>query len=385
MSYNGEASIRMLARVALLGDGAVLGLVTAYISVRCFVRYFSDSSALKRIERAPEVRVSDLKILISQEGEGDRLVVVKGAVEARLDMDSGWKSLWPGVLVSRETGDIGVVLQRTQMCIYNEWKGFFGWIWDLRTLFSRLLKEQKMSSLRTVHFALAESGWLPKSTSAYVIVNLDGSGQPLPLTTTYHQIHPVKATPYSFLQAVFGHEYPVALVDEEKMLLIGKEVYAVGICCSKDGLLEIRSSNDLPYFLSDMSKDQMIEDLSFRTCALFWGGIVLGSISVGILGYSAYRNWTRWKQMRILRALPINGSTGLAASETGEDEEEDPRDIPDGQLCVICLLRRRRCAFVPCGHQVCCVNCALTVQNESHPKCPVCRQAIRESIRIYAS
>lgn len=97
-----------------------------------------------------------------------------------------------------------------------------------------------------------------------------------------------------------------------------------------------------------------------------------------------FRNWTRWKQRRLLRTIPVNSSTGNTADEDGEDEE-DTRDTPDGQLCVVCLLRRRRCAFVPCGHQVCCHTCSLTVQNESRPKCPVCRQAIRESIRVYAS
>lgn len=117
MSYNGEASIRLLARIALSGDGAVLGLVTAYISVRCVVRYFSDSSALKRIKRAPEVRISDLKTLIWPDGEeGENLVVVKGNVEATSNLNaSGWKSLRPDGLVSPATGEIGVVLQRSQM------------------------------------------------------------------------------------------------------------------------------------------------------------------------------------------------------------------------------------------------------------------------------
>uniref|UniRef100_A0A7N0TYL1 RING-type E3 ubiquitin transferase n=2 Tax=Kalanchoe fedtschenkoi TaxID=63787 RepID=A0A7N0TYL1_KALFE len=370
----------------MCGDGAVLGLVTAYITVRCVVRYLSDSSALRRIRGLPEVRVSDLKTLVAgEEGDGERLVVVRGTVEARSSLDGDGESLWPGVLVSRETGEIGVVLQRTQTCLYNEWKGFLGWFWDLRTFFSRLLKEQKISSRRMVPFALVEKSWWPKSQYPHIFVNLDGSTQPLPLTTIYHQMHPVKATPYSFLQAFFGHEYPVALVDEEKMLLIGKEVYAVGICRSKDGVVEIRSSEELPYFLSDMNKEQMIADLTLRTGALFWGGILLGSISVGILGYSVYRNWTRWKRWRALRTGPMNTSTGGLDAETVESEDEDPRDIPDGELCVICLLRRRRCAFVPCGHQVCCLGCALTVQNELLPKCPVCRQAIRESLRIYGS
>ena len=40
---------------------------------------------------------------------------------------------------------------------------------------------------------------------------------------------------------------------------------------------------------SELSKDQMIVDLSFKTKVLFWGGVLLGSVSIGILGYSAVR------------------------------------------------------------------------------------------------
>lgn len=74
---------------------------------------------------------------------------------------------------------------------------------------------------------------------------------------------------------------------------------------------------------------------------------------------------------------------------TGEENqgaaEEENGDIPDGELCVICLMRRRRSAFIPCGHLVCCQSCALSVERDLSPKCPVCRQAIRNSVRIYDS
>lgn len=59
-----------------------------------------------------------------------------------------------------------------------------------------------------VPFILIESGQWPDSD--YVIVNMDGSRHPLPLTTVYHQLQPVNASSYTFLQALFGHEYPVS-------------------------------------------------------------------------------------------------------------------------------------------------------------------------------
>lgn len=41
----------------------------------------------------------------------------------------------------------------------------------------------------------------------------------------------------------------VGLLDEEKILPLGKDITAVGVCRFKDGLPEIKSCDDLPYFL----------------------------------------------------------------------------------------------------------------------------------------
>ena len=50
-----------------------------------------------------------------------------------------------------------------------------------------------------------------RSPHAYnVVVNLDGSEHPLPLITVYHKLQPINASPYTFLQALFGHDYPVS-------------------------------------------------------------------------------------------------------------------------------------------------------------------------------
>ncbi|CAL1376434.1 unnamed protein product [Linum trigynum] len=130
-----------------------------------------------------------------------------------------------------------------------------------------------------------------------------------------------------------------------------------------------------------MTKDQMVLDLGFKTKVLLWSGIALGSLSAGILSYAFVRNWSKWKLWRQQRL------SQQSREETSDppllDSEEDVTDVPDGQLCVICLMRRRRSAFIPCGHLVCCQVCAISVERESSPKCPLCRQLIRNSIRIF--
>ncbi|KAJ4952925.1 hypothetical protein NE237_029757 [Protea cynaroides] len=394
MSSHDRAAAAVFAQIALAADGAVVGLVLAYVAIQSFIKFSSTSSALRKIRRAPDVRVSDLRFLLSSpddnndnsnttnahesEATGGKLLVVRGLVEAKSMVEGNWRNLRPNVLVSHESGERGVVLQRTQTCIYNEWRGLFGWTSDVRNLIARSWKEQKSTSLRTVPFILLEGGQWPRTD--YVIVNLDGSRHPIPLMTVYHQLQPVHASPYTFLQALFGHEYPVGLLDEEKILPLGKEISAVGICRLQDGTPEIKSCKDLPFFLSEMTKDQMVLDLAFRTKVLLWGGILLGSLSFGILGYAIVRNWDRWKEWRQQRQArqPRDAVAEIAA-------DEDVSDVPDGELCVICLLQRRRSAFVPCGHLVCCQRCALSVERGSAPKCPVCRQTIRNSVRIYST
>ncbi|XP_027168765.1 E3 ubiquitin-protein ligase SPL2 [Coffea eugenioides] len=396
MSVHDQAAAAVLSQLALAADGAVLGLGLAYVAVRSILKFTSNSSALRKIEQAPSIRVSDLRSVLTlpsdnddsanEQSESGKLVIVRGCVEAKSALDTNWKSLRPtpsGVLVSQESGDKGVILQRTQTCIYNEWRGFFGWTSDLRSLFVRSWKEQESSTVRMVPFILVETGRWPQSD--YVVVNMEGSRHPLPLTTVYHRLQPIHASPYTFLQALFGHEYPVGLLDEEKLLPTGKEITAVGICSLKDGSPVIKSYKDLPFFLSDLTKDQILVDLDFKTKVLFWSGVVLGSLAVGILGYAVVRNWNRWKEWRQQRRDQQQSSArSNQANDQGASDEEHG-DVPDGELCVICLMRRRRSAFVPCGHLVCCQSCALSVERDLSPKCPVCRQTIRNSVRIYDS
>ncbi|KAK2990153.1 hypothetical protein RJ640_008417 [Escallonia rubra] len=442
MSVHDQATAAIISQIALAGDGAVLGLALAYVAVRSILKYAATSSALRKIRNAPSARVSDLRSLLSssepnseqsETGAGE-LVVVRGTVEAKSAIDGGnWKGLRPNVIVSHETGEKGVILLRTQTCIYNEWRGFFGFTSDLRSLFSRSWKEQETSSYRTflldsvaftlklgfrekfekftsfvlsgmgstihvcadtpngqktkasrqVPFVLAEGGKWPHSD--YVVVNMDGSRHPLPLTTVYHHLHPISASPYTFLQALFGHEYPVGLLDEEKLLQVGKDITAVGTCILKDGNPEIKSCKDLPYFLSELTKDQMVVDLAFRTRVLLWSGTVIGSVAIGVVGYAFVRNWNRFKEWRQQRQLRQQNVAASNEAEAQAAAEEETGNVPDGELCVICLMRRRRSAFIPCGHLVCCQRCALSVERDSAPKCPVCRQEIQTSVRIYDS
>lgn len=52
--------------------------------------------------------------------------------------------------------------------------------------------------------------------------------------------------------------------------------------------------------------------------------------------------------------------------------------LNDSELCTICLIEKRNAVYIPCGHVVTCVKCALNVCH-----CPVCREDIERAIRVY--
>lgn len=120
MSSPEHALVSLLSQFAFSFDGAVLGAALAYAAVRTVLKLTTSRSALNNLREAPYVRVSDLRSVIpdrnSKQSESDqKLVVVRGTVEAKSSVEGSWKSLLPNVLISQESGDRAVIIQRTQM------------------------------------------------------------------------------------------------------------------------------------------------------------------------------------------------------------------------------------------------------------------------------
>lgn len=81
-----------------------------------------------------------------------------------------------------------------------------------------------------------------------------------------------------------------------------------------------------------------------------------------------------------------NGAGDASAPRLSEDEEgdEDVSNIGNGELCVVCLSRRRRTVFVPCGHMACCMLCARDWRyTRRAPGCVVCRTTYTDIVRVY--
>ncbi|CAK9227628.1 unnamed protein product [Sphagnum jensenii] len=386
-----------LTRIALAGDGVVLGIGMSVLALRTWLKYRAHSRALKELEETPLSRIADLRSLeLSTKQQQEKaaaaaIVMVRGRVQSKACVEESKHKTEhdTGALTAENVDEKAVYLERTQTCLYNEWRGILGWGYDWRGILgwgSR--KEQVTVSRRKVPFVLVErngpSDHKPGELAVYVHINMEDTEHPIPLVTIYHRFHPVPSSSYTFLQAMFGRRYPVGLLDEEKILPLGREITAVGtLSVSLDGTPVIKPSGCLPVFLTDLTRDQLLLDLANGRNVLFWMGIAATIVATGVLGYALIKNWAKWKQRQQQRQQRDDESRHV--SELIDDAGDDMIDIPDGELCVVCLMRRRRAAFIYCGHRVCCVTCAQQVEQGTNPRCPVCRQTVSGIVRVFDS
>ncbi|KAH8967115.1 hypothetical protein BDL97_03G062200 [Sphagnum fallax] len=392
----------VFARMAMAGDGVVLGLGMTFLAIRTWLKFRSHSKALKEVGETAVFGVSDLRTFLDctenevmvrtevlEKGvkpqeppqKRDRLVIVRGTMQTRAALESQDSSCNVDTLSPKNAEDKAVYVERTQTYVYTEVSNLVGLVTR-----KDLIKVTK----QMVPFVLVESEAHRhphrQGEAVFVHVNMDGSQHSLPLVTVFYQLHPVPASSYTFLQAMFGRRYPVGLLDEEKILPLGREITAVGVVnTSSDGSPVIKSCNHLPVFLTQYTRDQLLAELSNGTKVLFWMGIAFSTVAAGVLCYSIVKNWAKWKQRQQRQQQRPQQDDEARHTMPTEEEPENSGDIPDEDLCVVCLLRRRQAAFIQCGHRVCCVPCAQRVEQGSNPLCPVCRQIVTSIVRVFDS
>jgi len=70
------------------------------------------------------------------------------------------------------------------------------------------------------------------------------------------------------------------------------------------------------------------------------------------------------------------------------------RDATDEKLCVLCFEKERAAVSVPCGHLVCCYECACQVRERATRGlstltarasfcCPMCRKVCSMVVKVY--
>ncbi|NXU79340.1 BIR7B protein, partial [Oreotrochilus melanogaster] len=72
--------------------------------------------------------------------------------------------------------------------------------------------------------------------------------------------------------------------------------------------------------------------------------------------------------------------SNTSISPSGMSTEEQLRRLREERMCKVCMDRDVAVVFVPCGHLVACGECALNLRS-----CPICRAAIRGTVRTFMS
>ena len=64
-----------------------------------------------------------------------------------------------------------------------------------------------------------------------------------------------------------------------------------------------------------------------------------------------------------------------------------PAPHPDAEetMCVVCFDAPKDHIIVPCGHQCVCEACAEQLTNTRTPMCPVCREPIIQTMKVFCS
>ncbi|GJP46070.1 hypothetical protein CLOM_g5406 [Closterium sp. NIES-68] len=323
------------------------------------------------------------------------------------------------------------VVERSDVMLYSELHPLLGWV----------IKSDQVNLVRqSVPFSLTDTS---HPSAPRVDISLVGASQPLPLDTVYSHMH--KAEPSwgaTAMHVLIGKRLPVGLRTDERVLPINQEVTAVGhVRRGSDGRPAIFASQRFPYFLFPETKAGMIQKLNQRWGALLGWGVLLSATAAGVIGLAVWRTYRRrqarrqqrqqveqaelerWMQILSDRqqqtaGAGAGGATGEATGGRGQvvadgglvlnshsgaitaspsdlersleslirggdaDEEVVGEEVQSGELCVVCLHRKRKAVFIPCGHRVCCLSCSRVVRVEQ-ALCPICRGQVLAAFRVY--
>ncbi|CAF3793334.1 unnamed protein product [Adineta steineri] len=80
------------------------------------------------------------------------------------------------------------------------------------------------------------------------------------------------------------------------------------------------------------------------------------------------------------KSSPISNDKVDASACFSTSSNESSLTLTSEEACKVCLDAEANCAFIDCGHIVSCLNCAKLLT-----RCPICRETIKRTLRIYKS
>lgn len=183
----------------------------------------------------------------------------------------------------------------------------------------------------------------------------------------------------------------------EEMVTDGTLMTAVGeLVINSDGSMQLRSPSRsgraLPFILSTLPYPALLNTYETLLSVCKWSLVCFGSVGA-VLAYLMIRKWFKLRYSRrhvreeddILRDLRESRRHHQQPRPDGVEEDEEDRDLPDWQRCVVCLVRNREVIVLPCGHVCLCADCMVLInqQDARQRNCPMCRHRIDQIARAF--
>ena len=81
---------------------------------------------------------------------------------------------------------------------------------------------------------------------------------------------------------------------------------------------------------------------------------------------------------------PLTAAGQDTSSARSRDESRRVPEAKDNEsTCVICCEQKPAMACIPCGHMCMCPACADTFESQRDRRCPVCREFVASTMRVY--
>lgn len=80
--------------------------------------------------------------------------------------------------------------------------------------------------------------------------------------------------------------------------------------------------------------------------------------------------------------VTVFGGENEEVGDKNTDKNIEEYGRESNPLCSVCFYKRPNCLFLPCKHYGMCYQCSKTLQNSTN-KCPLCREVVKEIIRVF--
>ncbi|XP_076452429.1 mitochondrial ubiquitin ligase activator of NFKB 1-like [Babylonia areolata] len=202
------------------------------------------------------------------------------------------------------------------------------------------------------------------------------------LEVVHDQFIPRKTTAMQTgIDRLFG-EVCHGIQETEEMLVVGTGLVGIGEILLEDGRLKLRppEAPGTRYFLTRMSRGQLIKRIQSQAGSLKAVALVFGLLTASLLGFLTWRLTKKYLAYRKTQR-EFEEIRRSMLRRHAEAREERGKAEGGESPCVVCLGNPREVVTLECGHISMCCDCAEMLP--APHKCPVCREEVKRFLPIY--